>query len=72
MKEITQIMKITVMDFMTNKKKVGFLYPAFYLFRKSRKRKIKQKLYKEFEIAQENKDFVRSGILAKRILNLDK
>lgn len=35
-----------------------------------RKNKLKDKIYKEYELALENKDYWRSGILSKRFLKL--
>jgi N-glycosylase/DNA lyase len=34
------------------------------------KRKIKDKIYKEYENALENKDYIRTGILSKRFLKI--
>jgi hypothetical protein len=34
------------------------------------KNKLKDKIFKEYELAIENKNFVRSGILSKRFLKL--
>jgi hypothetical protein len=36
----------------------------------NKKRKIKNKIYKEYESALEKKDYVRTGILSKRFLKL--
>ncbi len=36
----------------------------------NKKRKIKSKIYQEFEKALEKKDFVRTGILSKRFLKI--
>lgn len=59
------------MDYMTNKKRTGkFFSPVLSIFVKSRRSKIKDKLYVEFLKAQDEKDFNKAGILAKRILEL--
>ncbi len=57
--------------------KVGFYSDFFYyicnmwLIKKyNKKRKIKSKIYQEFEKALEKKDFVRTGILSKRFLKI--
>ncbi len=64
---LTILMMILTMNTMTNKKAKNFL--AFF-YNIKRKSKIKKQLYSEFLKAQSERDFNKSGILAKRILEL--
>ncbi len=58
------------MDYMIKKRVGGFLSPVLFIFGKSRKSRVKDKLYLEFLKAQDEKDYNKAGILANRILNL--